>query len=163
MAKHYEQLWPIVARYFSDLGIQVVLEPHGSRGPDIESDGLIKIVGEIKSDAELKRDLTGYWSQWNSHQRFGGKTSDYRLSTAFPQSCRDLNASIRGWLSVIYGQLRHYCTKAEVNEGWLIVENVVEHGSRLNEALAYLSSQRCMKILNSETFQGIGFIKVGFL
>ena len=160
--KHYKHIEVPVKDFFKLKGFEVELEPQGSRGPDLVSK-CSKIVGEIKASEELARDLKSvFWSAWNSNQSFGGKTPDYKLRSEFSMEVETLSGEAKGWIATIYGQLRNYCTKANLNEGWLIFEDYERYGPSLKEALFFLESQGKIESHQAENCMGIGFVKIKF-
>jgi hypothetical protein len=140
----------------------MAIEPYGSKDADLIS-ACGREIGEIKHAGELVRDLRGYWSQWNSSQSFGGKTPAYKLGMEFSDEVAQLNSRARGWLAVVFGQLRHYCCKHGAQSGWLVFEDVATHGSSLNEALSFLTSEGKANVAESAAHNNVGFVQVRFL
>ncbi len=160
---HYDHIDSIITDFFKKMRFDVVIEPSGSRGPDI-IDKNKRLVGEIKSEAEIERDLRGYWSQWNSEKTsFGGKTKDYLLSQHLPQEVVSLSMEAKGWIAVIYGQLRHYVNTYHLSEGWLIYEGNTAFGRGLSEAVNFLSKKGFIKSNAPEQIGNIGFMKITYL
>ncbi|HOM97750.1 MAG TPA: hypothetical protein PLY41_05560, partial [Acetomicrobium sp.] len=134
--------------YYASSGADVGVEPHGSRAADVlgkDKNGSRTVVGEIKKAAEIERDLGGYWSQWNSDQSFGGKTSDFKLAEQYTDKGASLSRNGRGWAAVIDGQLRGYCVKELFGHGDLIVEEFGKYEKDLLETLEYLKKQGRIK------------------
>lgn len=154
----YVAVTPSVMAWFASRGVEVAIEPQGSRGPDVATVRGEPLVGEIKHAGEIVRDLKAYWSHWNANESFGGKTREYRLRTEFPADVETLSTDVRGWIAVIYGQLRHYAAKAGLPEGWLIVEESNRFQGPLNEAIRYLVQQGKVRVAESGELQGAGFI-----
>ena len=141
------------------------IEPHGSRGLDIEGSGLSgRMVGEIKHATELGRDLKStFWSAWNSpSQSFGGKVKGYVLSADLPQDAEQQEGEVRGWLAVIFGQLRMWALKADLNEGWIVYEDATKFDRSLRQALAYLARHGLAKSGVPEHVGNMGFVRVTF-
>ena len=159
---HYTSIESVVRDFFQERGISIIIEPRGSRGPDIESLSP-PMVGEIKAQSEVVRDLRGYWGQWNSSQHFGGKTSEYRLRSEFPDDVELLDQAAKGWIAVIYGQLRNYCRVAGVPTGWLVVEGIAESEPGVKKAADYLIANGKVALESWAEMEGIGFVAVRFL
>ena len=167
MSKHYEQMESQIRAFFAQIGQQVVIEPHGSRGPDIESvDG--GLVGEIKHAKELSRDLSArFWRDWNDpKQSFGGKREGETLTSLEHLETWEgrLSAEALGFVAVILGQLKHgYVMKAGTDNGWLIIEDAARWLGPLNEALSFIG--RAHKGLASNIqvdASGIGYVNIRF-
>lgn len=149
---HYAHIGDIIKNFYAQNDSTIAIEPHGSRAADIlgsHKDGN-KIVGEIKKAVEIERDLEGYWSQWNSKQSFGGKTSDYKLADQYTDKGVALSRSGRGWSAVIDGQLRGYCVKELFGRGDLVVENYGKYEKDILESLNYLKEQGRIKSFEIE-------------
>jgi len=161
---HYQHLESKIIKYFTDKNFEIVIEPHGSRGADIES-VCGTIIGEIKHAEELARDLKSfYWSAWNSkNQSFGGKTKDYRLKEDFTNSADDLDGKSKGWIAVIYGQLRYYCQSKFVNDGWIIYEEYSLYRPSFDEAIEFLYTEKKISNFNTEEQKNIGFGQITFI
>jgi hypothetical protein len=161
-ASHYTHLETAIRDFFAKKGIKVELEPHGSRGPDIES-ACGTVVGEVKHATELDRDLRSfYWSSWNSDQSFGGKTSSYHIVDDFKKSPSQLSSEAKGWITVVYGQLNHYRRSKGLDEGWLVFEKYSEYKKPLIEALQFLSSERKIKNHSLSEHSSLGFAWISF-
>ena len=161
--KHYQHIEPIIQEYYTKMGMNVAIEPHGSLGADLEGIDSTSMVGEIKHASELKRDLPKkFWSDWNSHQQFGGKISDYKLASEFNKAVVNLPAEVLGWLAVIYGQLRYYANKHNLTSGWLVFEKYEIFGDSLRQALSFLQGNEKIKSSSIEEFQGLGFVCINF-
>jgi hypothetical protein len=161
-ASHYAHLETPIREFFAKKGITIELEPHGSRGPDIEST-CGTTVGEVKHAAELDRDLRSfYWSSWNSDQSFGGKISSYHIADDFKKSPSQLSSEAKGWITVVYGQLNHYRRSKGLNEGWLVFEKYSEYRNLLIEALQFLSSERKIRKHSLCEHGGLGFTQICF-
>lgn len=165
-SKNYPHLEGAIKDYYATEGAKVEIEPHGSRAADIlgpDNKGA-KIVGEIKKAAEIERDLGGYWSQWNSDRKFGGKSSDYKLAEQYADKGAALSRNGRGWAAVIDGQLRGYCTKELFGRGDLMVENFSRYEKDILETLNYLKKQG--RISNFEVKRipnsNVGCIRITF-
>ncbi len=159
---HYINLETIVRDFFKERDISVIIEPRGSRGPDIECLNPA-MVGEIKAQSEVLRDLRGYWGQWNSNERFGGKTREYKLRSEFPDDVEALDRAAKGWIAVIYGQLRNYCRVAGLPTGWLVVEGVSESSEAVKQAVDYLVANGKVALESWAEMEGIGFLEIRFL
>lgn len=131
-ADHYGHMTEHVTAFFEKRGIDVLVEAHGSRGPDIESVqkdmfGRPRLVGEIKHARELERDLPGkFWSDWNNgNLSFGGKRKGEALRDMekLPPDVDNLSSCARGFVATVLGQLQHYARTAGLSEGWLVLEN----------------------------------------
>jgi hypothetical protein len=121
------------------------------------------MVGEIKHAGELKRDLPKkFWNDWNSGQQFGGKTSAYNLADEFDRAVTEMPGQVRGWLAVIYGQLRYYARKHGITSGWLVFEEYKRYGESLKKALAYLQENEKIQSSTVEKFQGLGIVLIEF-
>jgi hypothetical protein len=151
-----------ITSFFQKKGITVEIEPHGSRGPDIEGKNGVRLVGEIKHKREIERDLKGYWSQWNSRSSFGGKTAEYKLRSEFPQDVKDLGRDVKGWLATIFGQLRNYTKKANLNDGWLVVESIHEFDHDIMDAINYLIKNKLIKKYTKEISHNIGYYHISY-
>jgi hypothetical protein len=121
---HYEHLRNTIVAFFKAKGIDVELEPSGSRGPDVVGVNTT-LVGEVKHEKELCRDLhCAYWTNWNStKQKFGGKTLEYRLAEQTPDGVEDLSDRAKGWTAVVYGQMKYMARDAGLSEAWVVYEN----------------------------------------
>jgi hypothetical protein len=161
-SNHYEEIEPVVRRFFDGLGVTVVIEPRGSRGPDIECLNPA-MVGEIKAQIEVSRDLRGYWGQWNSNERFGGKTREYKLRSEFTDDVDALDRAAKGWIAVIYGQLRNYCRVAGLPVGWLVIEGISESSVDVKKAVDYLVANGKVALESCAETEGIGFLELRFL
>jgi hypothetical protein len=161
--KHYQHMEPAIREYFKRRGMAVAIEQHGSQGADLEGLHDTNMVGEIKHSGELKRDLPNkFWKDWNSHQRFGGKIPDYKLASEFDRAVAEMPGQVRGWLAVIYGQLRYYARKHGITSGWLVFEEYEIFADSLKQALAYLQENEKIKSSTIEEFQGLGFVCIDF-
>ena len=161
--KHYKHLEQMIRDYFATKGIQVAIEPYASRGPDLEGTNGAKLIGEIKHSKELARDLPKkFWSDWNSEQSFGGKTTDYRLTHDLPKEAADLKGEVRGWIAVIYGQLNHYRKRGGLNEGWLVFEDHSRYQNSLNNALVFLAKSGKISDFAIAEYKDLGFAKISF-
>jgi hypothetical protein len=137
-----------------------VIEPRGSRGPDIESDNG-ELVGEIKHAKELARDLRKkFWADWNSSQSFGGKTNDYRLACEFSNGAASVRGEAQGWLAVIYGQLNYYRRTNRLSEGWLVYEEPGKYLSSIQDAAAVMKREDKVRNMDIEEVSGLGFCRV---
>ncbi len=162
---HYEHIAPDVIGFFAGKGIAVQIEPHGSRGLDIEGTGPSgRMVGEIKHATELARDLKStFWSAWNSPaQSFGGKAKGYVLSVDLPPDAGQQEGELRGWLAVVFGQLRTWARKADLSEGWLVYEDADQFEPSLRQTLAYLAHHGLAKSGTMERVGNMGFVRVTF-
>jgi len=161
--KHYQHIEPIIQEYYTKMGMNVAIEPHGSLGADLEEIDGTKMAGEIKHAGELNRYLPKkFWSDWNSGQQFGGKTSDYKLASEFNPAVANMPVEVLGWLAVLYGQLRYYAKKRAVTSGWLVFEEYGNYAGSLKQALAYLQENDKIKSSTIEEFQGLGFAQIEF-
>jgi hypothetical protein len=161
-SKNYQHLEGVIKDYYAKEGIDVAIEPHGSRAADIlgpNKDGN-KIVGEIKKTAEIERDLGGYWSQWNSEQHFGGKTSDYKLANQYTDKGAALSRIGRGWAAVIDGQLRGYCVKELFGRGDLLIENFSGYEKDILQTLDYLKQQGRIKGFAIEPIPNSSMVRI---
>ena len=146
---HYEHMQSSIENFYKDRGGFVTIEPIGvgSVRPDLmglDNAGNV-IVGEIKKSKELQEGLSGYWSQWNSDQKFGGKSPDFMIEKLYSDKAQNLTNAEKGWLTVADGQLRHYCSEHGTNKGTLVVENYGEYSSSMKNALEYLKKQGRIK------------------
>jgi hypothetical protein len=164
---NYQSLQPIISRYFRSKGIgceahrtcDVVYSPFSETvGPDILR---CTLIGEIKDDQELKRDLSSkYWSSWNSpNQQFGGKRKDYLLQNDLPSTIPN-DGKTKGWIAVIFGQLEYYRKTVGLPDAWLIVENYTEYKTELEQALSFLKENNKINDYVSEIFEELGFIHI---
>ncbi|HQH16834.1 MAG TPA: hypothetical protein PKZ86_06840 [Smithella sp.] len=162
--KHYEHLKNNITTYFKAKGIDVVLEPSGSRGPDVAGINA-PLVGEVKHEKELARDLHSfYWSSWNStKQKFGGKTIDYRLVEHVPNDVASLSDRAKGWIAVIYGQLKYIARNSCLSEAWVIYENHCLYEASLLEAIRCLYAHNLITADSPEHIENVGFIRITFL
>jgi len=164
---HYNELEQKIKDHYKRKSAEVDIEPHGSRGPDIKgsyTDGEI-IIGEIKKETEIYRDLNGYWGQWNSNRSFGGKTNDYKLKNNYSDKGKGLSSlEVKGWASVIDGQLRGYCEKDVVLQGDLVIENFDIFKNEIQDAVEYLKSQdRIEKFFVETDTDNIGYATVNYM
>lgn len=164
--RHYTGIEKAIIMYFNENCIEIDIEPHGSRGPDIvghHADGKL-VIGEIKSQKEIIRDLGGYWSQWNSDRSFGGKTKDYKLKVNYCDKGYGLTSpSSKGWVAVIDGQLRGYCEKAGIMRGVLVIENFPVFENDIRRAIEYLSTHsRVIGYSGKTDKHGIGYVIVDY-
>ena len=156
----YNHLEPLIKRFFLNQGTEVTIEPRGSQGPDIESIKGQKCIGEIKHAVEIYRDIRKYWGDWNSNRSFGGKTSEYLLSTEFPNDVNMLEKEVKGWIAVIYGQLRHYCNS--LPNGWLVCEGYNAFKDSIKQAMDYLERTKQISIKSFDIIDDVAFIHVYF-
>ena len=157
---NYEHMENSIKSFFKKKGLEVHLEPNGTRGPDLRSI-CGNAVGEIKHKIELDRDLSSnYWSHWNSDRQFGGKSSDYQIANDFDSLVNELSGEIRGWITVIHGQLNHYRKTDHLDSGWLIIENIMDYESYLKDTLNYLISNNKIVKYKIEKFSEVGFIEI---
>ena len=160
--KHYEHMQETILAFFSSKGIEVEIEPSGSRGPDVRGVNTT-LVGEVKHETELCRDLhCKYWKDWNSTQHFGGKTTDYRLADHLPAGAVKFDDNVRGWLAVLWGQLRYMVRDAGLAEGWIIYENYYSFEHSLLEATSFLAGQSLICADVPEHSDNVGFCKITF-
>lgn len=152
----YDHLRAPIDAYFGRLGLAVGLEPRGARGPDLEGVPGPGPVGEVKTAEEMSRDLSGYWSQWNSDRAFGGKAADYRLAKDLPGADR-LTPGVRGCLAVLWGQLRGYVRAAG------LAEEGPAPRADLSEALGYLAAAGKVAVVSDEVWERVRFVRVGYL
>jgi hypothetical protein len=121
------------------------------------------MVGEIKNAGELDRDLPSkYWDDWNSSQRFGGKTPDYRLAEHVPKDAATLDGKVQGWIAVVFGQLNHYRKKNSMPSGWLVFEDYDVYHASVKEALSYLKKNKKIQGYLTEEFKDVGFSEITF-
>ncbi len=162
--RHYDHLAPVIHKYFQSKDMKVVIEPHGSHGADLEGmDGTL-MIGEIKNETELNRDLGGYWSSWNSqNQKFGGKNQNFELRSVLPDGVEFLSSKTKGWIAVIYGQLKYRVQRAGLVEGWVVYENYSVFESTLLEALNFLNQHSITFNDIPEHLKEVGFVKVTYL
>lgn len=162
-SKHYKHLEAIIIEFFKNKGVSIILEPHGSRGADIES--LCRtVIGEIKHADELDRDLkSSYWSLWNSSQSFGGKSSKYRIASDFSRNVSKLDDEVRGWLAVVYGQLNYYRQRESLSKGWIVFEKYNKYNNSLNKALDFLMRESKIISFSGVGFKGLGFFSIKFV
>lgn len=158
--KNYEHLDTSIRSFFRIKGLEVHIEPSGTRGPDLRS-FCGTAVGEIKHKTELGRDLkSNYWSHWNSDRKFGGKSSDYQIANDFDSLVYELSGEIRGWIAVIHGQLNHYRKTDHLDAGWLIIENIKDYEFSLKDTLNYLISNKKISNYTIEILSDLGFIEI---
>jgi len=162
--KHYEHLRDIITTFFKAKGIDVELEPSGSRGPDVVGTNAT-LIGEVKHEKELVRDLHSFfWSSWNSSkQKFGGKTFEYRLVEHLPDDVNNLSDRAKGWIAVIYGQMKYMARNLGVSEAWIVYENHLLFEYSLQEAMLFLSSHNLSVADNPEHIDHVGFMRITFL
>ena len=170
--RHYGHLENHIKEFFRQLGLEVAVEPRGSRGPDLESafpnrNGAPPFVGEIKHDAELQRDLrSAFWSNWNNpNLAFGGKTKGciLREAESLDRAVEGLSAPALGFVATVMGQLKHYVRSAGLDEGWLVVENHSRWNLPLREALDSLrrwGHLAAFSVVSDEN--GIGYARIRF-
>lgn len=162
--RHYDHLASVIHKYYRSKGMEVSIEPHGSQGADLEGINGTIMVGEIKNETELNRDLGGYWSSWNSlGQQFGGKDRNFQLRSVLPNGIELLSSQAKGWISVIYGQLKYRAQKAGLTEGWLVYENYSLFEFTLLEALNFLNQHNLTFNDIPEHLKGVGFVRVMYL
>jgi hypothetical protein len=160
--KHYEHIQDAIVAFFAAKGVEVEIEPSGSRGPDVRGVNTV-LVGEVKHETELRRDLhCKFWKDWNSTQHFGGKTTDYRLAEHLPTGADRLDDNVRGWLAVIWGQLRYMVKDAGLSEGWIVYENHYSFEQSLLEATAFLAGNSLLYADSPEHQDNIGFCKMTY-
>lgn len=157
--RHYDHIAPIIHQYFKRKGMTVAIEPHGTRGPDLKGINGTIMVGEIKNQTELLRDLRSYWSSWNSNQSFGGKKKDFKLRSILPATVEALSSFTKGWIATIYGQLKYPTEKGNLTEGWLVYEGFSFENSLL-EALNFLSQHNFTRNDKPEHLDNLGFVKI---
>jgi hypothetical protein len=162
--RHYDHLAPVIHKYFQSKGMEVSIEPHGSQGADLEGINGTLMIGEIKNETELNRDLGGYWSSWNSPgQQFGGKDRSFELRSVLPDGVDFLSSKAKGWIAVIFGQLKYHTQKAGLSEGWLVYESYSLFESSLLKALSFLGQHSLTFNDVPEHRKGVGFVKVRYL
>lgn len=160
--KHYEHMTESIFAFFKAKGIDIEVEPSGSRGPDVRGVN-IPLVGEVKHERELCRDLhCKFWKDWNSTQHFGGKTADYRLAEHLPAGADMLADNVRGWLAVLWGQLRYMVQDEGLSEGWVVYENYYSFEQSLLEATAFLAGHSLIYADNPEHQDNVGFCKITY-
>ncbi len=167
---HYSHLEQAIKDFFRRHGMEVAVEPRGSRGPDLESvshtqNGAPACVGEIKHDAELQRDLrSAFWSNWNNpNLSFGGKTKGYVLREAesLDRAVAGLSAPALGFVATVMGQLKHYVRSAGLDEGWLVIENYRHWERPLREALDALRRFGHLTSFSvAADAHGIGYVRI---
>lgn len=163
MPKHYDHISSTILSFFNKLDVLVEIEPSGSRGPDVRGLGY-PLVGEVKHETELQRDLhSKFWKDWNSSQRFGGKTAEYHLADHLPGGTDLLSDHARGWLAVIWGQLRYMVRDAGLSDGWIIYENHNMFEQSLLEATSYLSLHSYIYADPPMHSDSVGFCKIAFI
>jgi hypothetical protein len=162
--RNYKHLEPTINRYFSDKGMTVEIEPHGSQDADLLGVGHTVMVGEIKHSDELNRDLLSgwYWQSWNSNSQFGGKTPSYKLGSEFPDDVCNLKRDVLSWIAVIYGQLFYYAKRKFLTEGWLVFEDFMRFNHGLQEALSYLQKNYKIIFYQIEELDNVGFCKIHY-
>jgi hypothetical protein len=158
---HYLHMEKTIRAFFREQGLKIEIEPSGSSGPDLAFKGS-NVVGEIKHRDEIKRDLRGYYQQWNSGLTFGGKTCEYRLTDELPPGASDLDRSVQGWLAVIYGQLRFYCRRAGCATGWLVLEDVEPDDHHLVAAIHYLQTHGKSIQPSTQHLKDVLFVQLSF-
>lgn len=160
---HYDHLEVSIRDFFTSQGVVVSIEPQGARGPDLVGYGSQQIVGEIKHRVEIKRDVpTKFWNDWNSAtQSFGGKTTGYKLADDLPEDVKELPSTTRGWVAVIFGQMRYQARTAGLNGAWLVVEGQT-YRSELVEALQFLTSHKLIKHDGLTDRDMLGFVRVQY-
>lgn len=170
---HYSHLEQPIKDFFRRHGMDVAVEPRGSRGPDLESvsrtrNGSPACVGEIKHDAELQRDLrSAFWSNWNNpNQSFGGKPKGYVLRDAesLDRAVDGLSSPALGFVATVMGQLKFYVRNASLSAGWLVIENASRWRAPLSEALDALqrSNHAHQDPLEIDS-HGIGYVCIHYL
>jgi hypothetical protein len=150
--------------FFREKGIDVEVEPSGSRGPDIQGKNR-DLVGEVKHEKELFRDLhCKYWTDWNStRQKFGGETCAYRLAEHVPVGFDRLGERAKGWVALISGQLYYTTRAAKLNAGWIVYENYFSFEASLMEAVSFLIRRSFLKANWPEHRKNVGFLRVAYV
>ncbi len=149
--------------------MEVAIEPRGSRGPDIENmPGVHPLVGEIKHEKELQRDLqSAFWSNWNNPGlSFGGKPKGYVLRDveSLDRAVAGLSAPALGFVATVMGQLKHYVRSAGLDEGWLVIENHSHWERPLREALDALRRFGHLASFSAASDDyGIGYVRIRFI
>ncbi len=163
MPAHYEHMKSIILEFFRSKGMEVAIEPHGSRGPDLEGIHGTEMVGEIKDAEEERRDLRSYWSSWNSpRQRFGGKTLQFQLKSVLPPDVENLPSAVKGWIAVVYGQMNYGRKRAALDSGWLVFEGHREYEPDLFTALGFLKIHDLIRYQPIEHRGDIGFVQIQY-
>lgn len=165
MSKHYDHISGTIIDFFKKKGTEVLIEPHGSRGLDIKSADGTSLVGEIKHAVELRRDLGSvYWSAWNSSKTsFGGKTADFQLRSILPNDIERIEEGrVKGWIAVVFGQLRAWVRKAGLRDGWLVYEDPTEFEPSLLAAVGYLKKHRLIRFDRPEHSGILAFMNIRF-
>jgi len=135
----YERMKDSLKAYFKDLGIEIKVDPlqvPGGTKPDIlgrDKDGRL-VVGEIKTEDEA-----GGNNNWESHWRKLG------LFEKYSDALNSLSTEAKGWCAVIDGQLREYCEKMGVDNGYLVVENGEQFEKSIEESLQFLKEEGRIK------------------
>lgn len=165
MSKHYDHISGIIVDFFRKKGMEILIEPHGSRGVDIEGADRGTLVGEIKHADELHRDLGSvYWSAWNSDKTsFGGKKANFQLRSILPHDVERIeDGRVKGWIAVVFGQLRAWVKKAGLKEGWVVYEDYPEFEPSLLAASDYLRKNRLIGFDKPEHSGRLGFLHIRF-
>lgn len=162
--KHYEHIEAVIVEFFKGLGIDVEIEPSGSRGPDVRGIN-VPLIGEIKHVLEQERDLKSfYWSSWNSQkQKFGGKTLAYQIRSSLPGEVDNLSDIAKGWVAVLWGQLRYMVRHAGLSEGWVIYEDHQKYEVNILEAVTFLSAVGFVRSDIPAKMSNVGFLRILYL
>lgn len=139
MAGTYSHIEKEIVSHYQSLGASVTVDPPGRGAPDILGswgDGSA-LVGEIKSATEASGSASSWWSYWTKPER--------DLRPHYKREPPTTPTALRGWCAVIDGQLREYCDRQNVKKGDLVVESGTLHRNDINQALAYLKSERRIK------------------
>jgi hypothetical protein len=103
----------MVINYFKGLGFS--LKPLGRRGQHEADWSAESFLGCFPVEEKKIIETVGYsswWSFWKS-----------KLSNDFlPRDLDLLSAQDKGWIAVIYGELRDWCNGSDTSTGYLVVE-----------------------------------------
>jgi hypothetical protein len=160
MSQSYEHLHSVIEKFFKNKGGGVNFKPGRRIGSDFIETGGAKLIGEIKHREELCS-LSNFWYAWNSNQKFGGKSHKYRLKSEFDQDIDDIGLCVRGWIAIIYGQLRNY-SKFSGNKGWLVIESYSHIKCNLETTISYLVKVGKVARESIEIIDDVAFILFNF-
>ena len=118
----------------SDIKVEPLGMPRGGQADilGIDEKGHL-VVGEIKTKEEAGG-KNSWWSDWKD-----------RLTSIDSEAIKDLDNKAKGWVAVADGQLRGYCEKHVVTEGYLVVGEGEKSASDIKEALNFLKQEDHVK------------------
>lgn len=136
----YNHMRKTLKIFFNSKNIEIKIDPNGMPRdcrPDIfgvDKEGNL-VVGEIKTAKEAGESV-GSWESW---------WRDRGLFENYSAAVEKLSSEVKGWCGVIDGQLREYCEKLGVNNGFLAVEKGEQFAKDIEKTLNFLKEEGRIK------------------